>query len=239
MRYDDPQLQDTLAGLYALGALRHAARARFETLLARDPRLRRRVTEWQERLAPLAEETPEIAPPARVLAALRRRLRPETGSRWWWRLEFWRPFGTAAATLAAVLGVYLGVQLARPPATVTLDPRYLAVLEDDGARPVVVVTGHANPFRLTVEPLSALAVPPDRVLRIWAVDRTSGVHRRLADFAPGPAQRIVLSEAEWQLVKGARSLVVSEEPRQSTSSGPTGRILYSGLCLNLKGPRDS
>jgi anti-sigma-K factor RskA len=238
MRYDDPELQERLAGEYALGSLRGAARARFEALVGRDPRLRERVVDWQERLAPLAQETPDVTPPARVLAKLRRRIKPaDAPVQWWNRLDFWRPFGALTTTLVIALAAYLGAQLAQAPAP--LDPRYVAILADDHERPAVVVTAYNNPFRLIVEPLQPAAIPPGNVLRIFAVDRVSGARQRLAEFTPGVARRVALSDAEWQLVKGARSLIVSEEPPQVASAEPTGRILYSGPCINLKGPKPS
>jgi anti-sigma-K factor RskA len=238
MRYDDPQLQDILAGEYALGALRGAARARFETLARQDPRLHRRVVAWQERLAPLAEETAEVAPSPRILASLRRRIEPvEAPPRWWSRLDFWRPFGAVAATLVVALAAYLGVQLASPPATVPLDPRYVAVLADAAQKPAIVVTAYNNPFRLIVEPIQPVAVQPGNVLRIWAVDRASGARQRLAEFKPGQAQRVPLSDAGWALVKGAVALEVREET--IAAAGPSGPALYSGPCINLKGPKIS
>lgn len=236
MRYDDPKLQDILAGEYALGALRGAARARFETLVRQDPRLRRCVVEWQERLAPLAEETAEVAPPPRVLAELRRRIKPEA-PRWWSRLDFWRPFGAVAATLAVALAVYLGMQLNQPPPTVPLNPRYLAVLTDTAQKPAVVVTAYNKPFRLIVEPIQPVAVKPGKVLRIWAVDRVTGVRKRLAEFTPGPARRIALTDAGWALVKGAATLEVDEEAPSITAAGPSGPALFSGPCIDLKGPK--
>lgn len=239
MRYDDPELQDILAGEYALGALRGTARARFETLARQDPRLHRRVVEWQERLAPLAQETAEVAPSPRVLAELRRRIKPlGPPPRWWNRLDFWRPFGAVAATLVVVLAAYLGVQLSREPATVPLDPRYVAVLTDAAQKPAIVVTAYNNPFRLIVEPIQPVAVRPGKVLRIWAVDRASGARQRLAEFTPGPAQRVPLTDAGWALVKGAAALEV-HEALPVAAAEPSGPALYSGPCINLKGPKTS
>ena len=238
MRYDDAQLQDLLAGEYALGALRGAARARFEGLMRHDPVLRRRVVEWQERLVPLAEEITEVPPPRRVLRQLRERIRPAAArSRWWQRLDFWRPFGAVAAMLVVALTGYLSWQLTQPAAMIQIDPRYVAVLEDQSERPVVVVTAHANPWRLTVEPLASLSTDPGKVLQIWAVERNTGATRPLARVEPGAAQRVALTEAAWQLVKGAESLIVSAESAAVVATAPTGPVLYSGPCINLKGTR--
>jgi anti-sigma-K factor RskA len=240
MRYDDPQLQEILAGEYALGALRGAARARFETLARRDPHLHRRVVEWQERLAPLAQENAEVAPSPRVLASLRRRIKPvEALPRWWNRLDFWRPFGAVAATLVVALAAYLGVQFVRTPSTVPLDPLYIAVLTDTAQNPAIVVTAYNKPFRLTVEPVKPIAIRPGNVLRIWAVDRASGARQRLAEFTPGQPRRLRLPDTDWKFVKGAATLEVHEEPLQVATPGPTGPALYSGPCINLKGPKTS
>jgi anti-sigma-K factor RskA len=240
MKYDDPQLQDVLAGEYALGSLHGAARARFETLMRQNPALRRRVVEWQERLTPLAEETGEVPPPSRVLTALRRRIKPAHAPvRWWNRLDFWRPFGALATSLALVLAIYLGVQLTQPPASTPLDPRYVAVLADSAQKPAVVVTAFANPFRVTVEAVQPVTVATGNVLRIWAVDKTTGARQRLVDFAPGAAQRFALDEQHWALVKSAASLEVHEEPAALAATEPNGPALYTGACINLKGVKTS
>ncbi|MBI3897767.1 MAG: hypothetical protein HY308_05640 [Gammaproteobacteria bacterium] len=233
MKYDDPALQELLAGEYVLGALRGAARARFETLLRRDPALRRRVTQWQERLAPLAQEITEVPPPRRVLRQLRARLRAgATELRWWERLDFWRPFGATAAALLIALTIYFGMPIERVSAP--LGPRYVAVLADQAEQPAVVVMAHVNPWRLTVEPLASVTIPPGRVLQIWAVERGTGVVRRLARLTSADAQQTALTQAGWQFVKGAESLIATAEPIEVASTVPTGAVIYSGLCINLK-----
>ena len=81
-----------LAAAYALGTLKGGARRRFETLLARDPALRRLIGDWQTRLLPLhelqarspiaaADEANEAvqAPPLRVWAQIAAQLNlPDT-----------------------------------------------------------------------------------------------------------------------------------------------------------------
>lgn len=237
MRYDDPQLLDLLAGRYALGSMRATARARLEGLMRRDATLRRKVVDWQERLVPLAAETPEIRPPARVLARLKERIDPrarEAGG-WWNRVGFWRPFGAATAALAIAVVTYLGVLTLQKPAPT--DPRYIAVLADSSARPAVVVTAFVQPFRLNIEPLAPLAAETGKALQVWAVEKKTGIVRPLTQMAAADAQRIALGETAWKLVRGAESLVVTLETAGSPPPAPTGPILYSGLCINLKGPK--
>src|SRR3546814_18101054 len=66
MRYDQPQLQEALASAYVVGALQGPARRRFEVLMRTRPALRRRVEDWEDRLTPLADGIPEVAPPPRL-----------------------------------------------------------------------------------------------------------------------------------------------------------------------------
>ena len=117
MRYDNPELQEALAGEYVVGALQGPARRRFEALMRTRPALRRRVEAWEDRLTPLAEETPPREPPVRVLRALRQRINPQNESRrsnFWHSLAFWRPFGATAAVLVVLVGGYAGFILSQP-----------------------------------------------------------------------------------------------------------------------------
>ncbi len=238
MKYNDPTLRQILAGEYALGALHGAARARFERLLRRDPALRRLVQEWQQLLAPLVEETVAVTPPSRVLAAIKRRINPIDAQRtsWWERLGFWR--GVSALGAAAVIVLAVTTTFLTPPPTAA--PNYVAVLQDQAAQPVLVVTAFKEPWRLTIEPVASTTLRADQVLQVWAVEKETGVVRPLTAFAPDlsrqhKAQQIALTEAHWKLIKTAHSLTVSIESAGSRPTAPTTPILYSGLCINLKG----
>jgi anti-sigma-K factor RskA len=70
VRYDQPELRDRLASEYALGTLRGRARDRFERLLRDDRALRDVVSEWQERLTPLAHGLDPVEPPPALLARI-------------------------------------------------------------------------------------------------------------------------------------------------------------------------
>ena len=247
MRYDDPELQDRLAGEYALGTLRGPARQRFEALMRTRPELQDRVDEWQQDLAPLDEDTSAVEPPARILEDLMGRLDPtQSGPKFpfWARLGFWRPFGVAAAALTVLLAVSTLYLASRPPdvevrVQVFGAPSYVAVLQSDTAIPAVVVTAYKDPFRLVVEPTEDLTIPADRMLRLWAVERDSDTVRPLTTIARGAAFLEPLSDEGWQHIKTAESLIVSLEPLGAPAESPAGPILYSGPCLNLKGLSDT
>ncbi|MCC5809007.1 MAG: hypothetical protein JJU06_01435 [Ectothiorhodospiraceae bacterium] len=235
MRYDDPQLLSVLAGEYVLGTLRGAARTRFERLMERDPALRGLVIAWQEKLAPLAEETPEVQPPARVFEALRTRMagndvppRP----RWWERLSFWRPAALANLALAAVLLAYIGLQEPAPDRIDPLQPVYVGVLSDAREQPAVAVLAYRGPWRLVIETEHDLAVPPGQELRLWVMER-NGEHRFLARI-PVEDREVRLSEEQWGILADAWQLVLSRNPADSAVTEPAGEILYTGPCLSLE-----
>jgi anti-sigma-K factor RskA len=238
MKYDDPRLRDLLAGEYVLGSLRGRARARFTRLLAADTGLRKLVRAWEDRLTPLAEETEAVVPPARVFLALKARLdgaARERAPTLWQRLGFWRMVSASAATLAIVLGVWLGATQLRPPAPGP-GPSYVAVLQDDTARPVLVVTAYVKPsWRLDVEPLAPLSGTAPRTLQVWAVERATGATRPLVAVASDRPQRIALDEAAWKLVKGAESLIVTVASADGVAPQLSEPVLYRGPCINLKG----
>ena len=242
MRYDDPKVQEVLAGEYVLGALHGAARQRFESLMHTRPALRSLVRQWQDDLTPLAAATPPVAPPRRILSNLERALRHThaSGRRslWEW-LEFWRAFAAVGALAVVVLSVYLGNLLTTPAELVTISPNYVAVVQDEVGEPKLVVTAYPKPWRLRVEPLAALTEPEQGSLRLWAVERESGVTRALATISAGIPQRIALNEEDWGSIKTAEALIISIEQDPGASERPTGRILYAGRCINLKGPSQS
>jgi anti-sigma-K factor RskA len=235
MKYEDPKLREHLAGQYALGALHGAARRRFEQLLRRDPALRRLVNAWEDRLIPLAAETAPVAPPPRVFAAIERRIGAGGGARpgLWERLGFWRAMSLVGATAVVVLAVATTFFITRPPAMVPAS--YLAVLADQSAKPTLILTAYKNPWLLTVEPLGVAPPPPGKVLQVWAIEKDTGIVRPLLAIASAQSQQIRLSESEWKLVRTAQSLAVNLEAAGTAPATPTSPVLYSGLCINLKG----
>ncbi len=250
-RYDDPKLQEALASAYVAGTLQGSARRRFEALLRTRPDLRRRVEAWEDRLTPLAGATPPVEPPARVWRALQQRIAPQStapaGSGFWNSLAFWRAFGAAATALALLVAGYSGYLATRPapePPVASVEPQqiapsYVAVLEDGENRPVLVVTAFRGPWRVTVEPLRELAPYAGKVFQVWAVERDSGTIRPLLQVAGGEVLQQRLGEKGWNAIKTSESLIVTVEDAGQPPAAPSGEVLFSGLCINLKGPTDT
>lgn len=242
MRYDNPELRVRLAGEYALGSLRGRARDRFQRLLGKDATLRALVEVWQERFAPLAEQTRSVTPPARVFLAIKARLEAAPAnmpaampSGLWQRLGLWQILTASTAMLAVTLAVFLGITVLRP-AAVPAGPNYVAVLQDDTARPALIVTAFNKPsWHADIEPLVVQNITAGQMLQVWAVERDTGATRPLLTLVTGGAQRIALTEAAWKLVKGSEFLIVTLEAAGSTLHAPSGPPLYRGYCINLKG----
>ena len=95
MNLHDPERADALAGEYVLGTLRGRARQRLKRLARTDRIVADAVRGWEERLLPLAEALPPIAPPSRVWAAILARIRsaattPRARSLLWAPAGWWR-----------------------------------------------------------------------------------------------------------------------------------------------------
>ncbi len=244
MRYDDPDLQERLAGEYVVGALQGPARRRFEALMRTRPALRARVDAWEDRLTPLAEETAARKPPARVLRNLKQRINPHAPSEraaFWDSLAFWRPFGAAAAVLVVMVGGYAGFILSQPdplPQTAGVEstdvlPSYVAVLEDEAERPVLVVTAYKGPWRLAVKPLRPLERRESQVLQIWTVERGNGTVRPLLQLASDDPVGQPLDKAAWEAVKTSETLIITVESSGAIPAAPSGPALFSGPCIDL------
>lgn len=248
MRYDDPRVQEALASDYVVGGLQGPARRRFETLMRSRPDLRRRVEAWEDRLTPLAEQTPARTPPPRVLQAIKQRIDPQTaaaadtaGAGFWNSLAFWRPFSAVAAVMAVLVGGYAGFILSQPGsapqiASVTpteVLPSYVAVLEDEAENPTLVVTAYKGPWRLSVRTLGNLDQSENQAYQIWTVERDSGTIRPLLQLTGGETLGRPLDEAGWNAVKTSESLIVTLENTDQAATLPSGPVLFSGPCINL------
>lgn len=257
MRYDEPQLQEALASAYVAGSLQGPARRRFEGLMRTRPDLRRRVEAWEDRLTPLSDATAPVQPPARVWRALRRRVAPQSAEAaspaggFWNSLAFWRPFGALAACLVLLVAAYAGYLTLRPApapapgaqvaeqAPQQIAPSYVAVLADQSATPALVVTAFRGPWRLTVEPLRDLTPYEGKVFQVWAVERGSGTVRPLVQVAGSEVLQQRLGDDGWDAIKTSESLMVTAEDAGTTPARPSGDVLFSGPCLNLKGPTET
>lgn len=227
------ELQERLAAEYALGTLRGAARARFRRWMREDAAIARAVSEWEARLAPLAQAVSPRNPPARVWNEILARLGPShssPGSKG----RFWRGLGLVASGAAAALvlmAVFLLLQRQAGPAG------YVALLSDPRTqKPVLMVSARRDETYLRVRTLDPSIQVSDASLELWALPR-GGKPKSLgliSDHDKSGANRVVLqlAAAADKTLSDVPMLAVSLEPPGGSPTGaPTGPVLYSGPCV--------
>lgn len=229
MNYRRPELQDRLAAEYVLGGLRAGARRRFIQLMRDDAGLRRAVSEWEDRLLPLAMALPPEMPPAHVWKDIAAQIAPPASmaaapargtigrSLSWWR--------TLSAGLAAAV-VVLAFLMLKPPA-VPQDARTVAVLSGDKA-PGALVLNSLPDKSLSVQPMQDLVALADgRALELWAIS-PGQAPRSLGLVLPG--QTTVLTPRRPPLQ--GDTVAVTLEPAGGAPNGvPTGPIVLSGKVI--------
>jgi anti-sigma-K factor RskA len=159
----DPLPADLLAAEYVLGVLDAAQQRELRLRAARDPAFARLVDDWTRRLAPLADELADVAPPAHAWPRLRTRLgwspvearAPSTRG-----AGFWKAAAAAGFTAAAVLAV---VAVQRPRVGV-----------DDRAPSVATTRGEAPSNAMPELPVTQLVADNGRIAYLATVDTLTG-----------------------------------------------------------------
>ena len=234
MNYQNPELRDRLAAEYALGTLRGLARRRFQKLMAGDPALRDLTLQWEMRLNDMAAVVKPVTPRPQLWQAIDRALgpvprpqheRPGLLSGLWESLGFWRASTLGAAAIAAALVLYIAI--GRPVAPET---RYIAVLIDDKATPVLVASLEAVDGKLSIKSVKPTEVAANQDLELWLLPPEGAAPRSLG-VLKGMQALVKLTEGDASdLTQGA--LAVSLEPSGgSTTGAPTGPVLFSGAIL--------
>jgi anti-sigma-K factor RskA len=233
MNLRNPERADALAGEYVLGTLRGRARQRFERLVRTERIVADALRGWEERLLPLAEALPPVAPSSRVWAAILARIRsaataPRPRSLLWTPAGWWR--GLALAGLATSL--VLAIALLKPAPEGTL----VVVLAGQDAKPALVATAARASHYLAVKAVAPVAVAPGRSLELWMLPdrgnpRSLGV---VSTSASAGVARIELPAAADQTLQSIPALAISLEPAGGSPTGlPTGPVLYTGPVQRL------
>ncbi|MES2918492.1 MAG: anti-sigma factor [Pseudomonadota bacterium] len=226
MNYHHPELQQRLAGEYVLGTLQGPARRRFERLLAADLALRQYVQAWERRLSPWLYAVPPEAVPDRVWTRIQERLGQRPASPPRPAFAPWKWLGLGSTAVAATLALFLVLRPAPPAPTALTD---VAVLSTDKAEPVWIVRRDGQDI-LEFSGLSAVDVPGDRDLELWAIPdggapQSLGVLRR----TDATHARVTLSATAQARLAGGKLLAISLEPTGGSPTGaPTGPVLFTG-----------
>ena len=241
MDYSRPALADALAAEYVCGALRGAARRRFEALLPAHAALRGAVHDWQDRLMPLTAAIAAVEPSARVWKNIEARLYGASAAAaaavapagaaaiigWWRQLAFWR----GLSAVAGVAALALGVMLASPG---PLQPPIIVVLSAAAPAPgstagsvlpaLFVASISADGRALVTRPLVNVSLQADRSRELWSLP-ASGAPRSLGLISPDKATVV----QRGKVLAGTAALAVSLEPAGGSPTGaPTGPVLFVG-----------
>jgi anti-sigma-K factor RskA len=218
---------DLLAAEYALGVLAGAERAAAEQRVAREPAFARLVTDWAQRLAPLAAEIAEVAPPPQLWDRIADALPAQTQRGGLWQsIAFWRGLSFAAGALAAacLAGlIYLGA--------FTQQQALVATIEGGGNRQFVA-TIDTRRGTVAVVP-AAFSADATRVPELWLIP-PDGRPRSVGLLRPDQSVTLTLSPELAALAKDNAVLAVSLEPPGGSTTGlPTGPVIATGKLTSL------
>lgn len=233
---------DALAADYVLGTQSAAERREIQARLTHDQDLARRVSDWTQRLSPIAESLPSVAPPPRVWQAIQARIVPgqvrpaaagfEAIERALTRrLARWRWGAMAAGAMAAALALYVAATVMTPPKS--QDGQFIAMLNEGSAGPTWFVTVDLETQRLTIRPLGK---PPsdDQAFELWLVAGADSPPRSLGLLDPAREISLPLVDSLSAAALPDAVLAVSLEPAGGSPTGlPTGPVLYQGALLPL------
>lgn len=229
---DSPFPTPDRAGLYVLGLLRGDERREFEADMSADPVLASEVSDWEERLLPLALTIPPaepgrsvwraielvVAPPVRPVAVGRER----SGWRvWFWdNLLVWRGIGALGAAAAIILAVLLPRPVPGPSMVAVLSaktgPVFTVAMRADGAMNIASV-GHAVP-------------PPGKVWQLWAMAK--GEKPMPIGFVQPGHTTLPPHDMPVHMHKPGTMIAVTVEPSGGSPTGlPDTPIVFSGPLL--------
>jgi len=233
MNYLEPERLDALAAQYVLGTLSRAARERLARLARGNESVAAALRAWENRLLPLAESLPPVAPPERVWPAILDRIQGqrESGSIWA-NLGLWRGLTLAGFATAMALVVVL-----LTPGPETPIETLVVVLAGQDARPALLVSADRSGRTLMVKAIAPVQPAGDRVLQLWALPE-QGSPRSLglipATGAASDVVRLDLPASAGLALQNIPALAVSLEPEGGSPTGlPTGPVLYSGPLQRL------
>jgi anti-sigma-K factor RskA len=251
MDYSRPDLAHRLAADYVLGTMHGAARRRMTTLMLAHPALRRAVSQWETRLAPLARTTPRDEPSAQLWPRIESRLFGAAASRragsttamqgvrrWWQSLTLWQTWSAGATAAALTLAVLLtqttlpspsspAPTMAQAPIIIVLSatPDVTAVSSTTtNAAATFVASVSADGRALVLRPLSDLTMTPSRSLELWSVP-AQGAPKSLGLVQAAGNTTLVRAT----VLQNAAALAVSVEPAGGSPTGaPSGPVIAVG-----------
>jgi anti-sigma-K factor RskA len=236
LRYQNPELQDLLASNYVTGTLRGPARKRMKTLMREDAALQKRVRQWESKLQPLHQVTPEITPKKSTWANIAKAINGAADplmEKILKRLRFYKYLSATAMTCALVIAVmaWAPMQQEKPAAI-----NYVAVMKDNQEQPSMVVTLTKEGRVLALDMLEKPTLETNQNLQLWAISKQDGSVNSLGVIDVNKRIEKSLTKPQWGLIKDAEYLIVSVENLGGSVSGtPSGQVISKGLCVKVEG----
>ncbi|MEX3316854.1 anti-sigma factor [Sulfitobacter sp. PS-8MA] len=222
-----PEDDDMLAAEVALGLTEGEERAAARSRMLQDRGFARRVADWQERFAAMAEDIAPVSPPARARKVLMARLFPARRLPLMQRLWVWQ--GISFAALATV--AFLALPLLQEPGEEAADEVYATrMVAEDSALELLAVMDMSR-GDIALRRVSGTA-PEGRVLELWAI---------LPDRAPislgvlpeADVNRVALP-ADLAAEAAQITLAITDEPPGGAPGGvPTGEVMAAGAVAEL------
>ncbi len=236
----DPDDFDALAGEYALGALDPEERARVAGLRPREPRLDRAIALWEDRLAPLDDATPGIAPPAGLFETIESRIRTgsaarvastaDAGAIFAARRELrrWRLSTFGVGAIAAVLAFLLLAPMTWRDAS---SPSFIGVLQHDPAAAAFIV--QADPRRRTLSVLRLAPAPPaNKSYELWIIRDARSAPQSLGVIGrDGTGAHPLAASDDPDKIEAATYAVTVEPAGGSPTGAPTSPPLWTGKLV--------
>jgi len=232
-RYQNPDVYERLAAEYVLGTLHGAARKRFERLMYERPYIRYAVEVWENRFNGLGQTLPAEKPSSQVWHNIQQQIftkKAEHKQSLLERLGFWQ-LATGLLSVLLVTAVLLPRQHMEMP-----EPNFVAVLESDESKPMMVTTGMRDMGMLDVRILEMPKVR-DQHLVLWSIPKDGSAPKSVGTLRQDSMEtRIHLTKDQWQnRVGDAEMFAVSFEPYENMTNmqKPSGPIMYKGKCLDF------
>jgi len=227
---------DTLAGEYVLGTLDMQERFAAAERRLNDPALDAAITAWENRLAPLDADTPEVAPSPDIWNRILTRIetRPAgtqdvqdtlvTDLRQ--RLNRWRTAALMSGALAAAFAIaFLWRANSYPP----LSRNFVAVLQDDRTPvPYFIVEIDLQSRLMTVHPIGA-GRQPNKSYELWLVHDKSGAPKSLGVVADeGFTVKPALAKYDPESLEDGTYAITLEPAGGAPNGKPSGPPLWTG-----------
>lgn len=238
-RYQHPDVVEHLSSNYVLGTLSESARKRLEALRLNSDfaLLNQRIAFWEQKMSPLNEKVPELAPKDDTWKRIQAQLNhvPATQKQPWYKwfdLRFYQ-WATACSVLLIALFSFISIQ--QPTHQGALS--YVAVLADENQQPQVVAATYGETQMLMLDIIDLPSVSSEETLELWVTSKTDKQARSLGEIPTDVASfSRQLSNAEWRLIKDSDSLLITvEEAGGSPIGEPMGNLVSQGVCIRLSG----